>query len=92
MLGGSSLSSGSAVSPGTSASAGAAMLGDADTTSRPAPPQPAPMPSKKIVDAQRVPTVFVAPGFTSAAVLVLLGFAGAMCALLAANRASAKRR
>ena len=76
----------------SSASAGP-VLGDASSTSQPQQPQPLPAPSKKaIVEASRVDTVFVNPGFTGAAVLVLLGFAGAMAALLAANNASARRR
>lgn len=71
------------------------VLGDASSTSQPQPssPQPLPTPSKKaIVEASRVSTVFVNPGFTGAAALVLLCFAGAMAALLAANHASARRR
>lgn len=77
----------------TSSAAGGPVLGDADSTSQPQRPQPVPTPSKKaIVEASRVNTVFVNPGFTGAVVLVLLGFAGAMGALLAANNASSRRR
>ena len=76
----------------TGSSASGPVLGDASSTSQP-PPQPLPTPSKKaIVEASRVSTVFVNPGFTGAAALVLLCFAGAMAALLAANHASARRR
>jgi hypothetical protein len=74
----------------SSASAGP-VLGGASSTSQ--PPQPLPTPSHQtVVEASRVNTVFVNPGFTGAAALVLLIFAGAMAALLAANSASARRR
>jgi hypothetical protein len=71
------------------------VLGGASSTSQPPQQQPQPQPSspgQAIVEASRVRTVFINPGFTGAAVLVLLGFAGAMAALLAANNASARRR
>ncbi|MFL6163136.1 MAG: hypothetical protein ACJ74U_13005 [Jatrophihabitantaceae bacterium] len=84
---------GGAPGPATSSSASGPVLGDADTTSQPQRPLPQPTPSKKtIVEAGRVSTVYVKPGFTGGAVLVLLGFAGAMGGLLAANRASSRRR
>jgi hypothetical protein len=68
------------------------VLGGASSTSQP-PPQPQPSsPGQAIVEASRVRTVFINPGFTGAVVLVLLGFAGAMAGLLAANNASARRR
>jgi len=78
----------------TTTAVGGPVLGDASSTSQPpVSPQPLPTPSKKtIVEASRVSTVFVNPGFTGAAALVLLCFAGAMAALLAANHASARRR
>jgi hypothetical protein len=94
--GGSSAPGGNGAGPVTSSSAaGGPVLGDADSTNKPQPqpPRPLPTPSKKtIVEAGRVSTVFVNPGFTGAIVLVLLGFAGAMGALLAANQASARKR
>ena len=91
--GGNSAPAGSGSGPVTSSSAAGPVLGDADSTSQPQPPRPLPTPSKKvIVEAGRVDTVFVNPGFTGAMVLVLLGFAGAMGALLAANQASARKR
>jgi hypothetical protein len=67
------------------------VLGGASSTSQ--PPQPQPTSSgKTIVEASRLEPVFISPGFTGAAVLVLLAFAGAMAALLAANSASSRRR
>jgi hypothetical protein len=90
---GGSAPAGGGAGPVTSSSAAGPVLGDADSTSQPQPPRPLPTPSKKaIVEASRVSTVFVNPGFTGAIVLVLLGFAGAMGALLAANQASARKR
>lgn len=72
---------------------GGPVLGDASSTSQPQQPQPLPTSStQRIVEASRVRTVFINPGFTGAAALVLLCFAGAMAALLAANSASTRRR
>ena len=69
------------------------VLGSASSTTQPQAPQPQPTPTDKaIVEASRIDTAFGNPGFTGAAALVLLGFAGAMAALLAANSASARRR
>ena len=92
--GGSSAPAGNGAGPVTSSSAaGGPVLGDADSTNKPQPPRPLPTPSKKvIVEAGRVDTAFVNPGFTGAIVVVLLGFAGATGALLAANQASARKR
>ncbi|HEU5270067.1 MAG TPA: hypothetical protein VFU36_09090 [Jatrophihabitans sp.] len=92
--GGSTGGAGGVPGPVSQTSASGPVLGDASSTSQPASaPQPLPTPSKKaIVEASRVSTVFVNPGFTGAAGLVLLCFAGAMAALLAANHASARRR
>lgn len=79
--------------PGTHSSASGPVLGDASSTRQPQPPHPLPTPSKQVVvEASRVPLVVVHPGFAGAVVLVVLGFAGAMGALLAANNASARRR
>jgi hypothetical protein len=81
--------------PVTSASAGGPVLGDADSTSQPQRPTAVPTPTtsnKTIVEAGRVDTAFVNPGFTGAVVLVLLGFAGSTGVLLLANQASNRRR
>ena len=94
--GGGTGGAGGVPGPVSHSTAGGPVLGDASSTSQPqqpSSPQPLPSPSKKaIVEASRVSTVFVNPGFTGAAALVLLCFAGAMAALLAANHASARRR
>ncbi len=84
---------GNGSAPATHTSASGPVLGDASSTSQPQPPHPLPTPSKQvIVEAGRVNTAFNNPGFTGAIVLVLVAFAGAMGALLAANNASARRR
>jgi len=87
-------SAGGTAGGGTGSSVGAPVLGGAATTARPRvlEPSPSPTSSKRIIEAQRFSTIFVPPGFAGAALLVLLGFAGAMGALLAANRASSSRR
>jgi hypothetical protein len=71
------------------------VLGDADSTSQPQRPTVVPTPTtsnKTIVEAGRVDTAFVNPGFTDAVLLVLLGFAGSTGVLLLANQASNRRR
>lgn len=67
------------------------VLGGASSTSQPPQPEPS-SPDQTIVEASRLPMVHINPGITGAAVLVLLAFAGAMAALLAANNASTRRR
>jgi hypothetical protein len=97
--GGSSLPAGGSGAGGgapvTSSSAGGPVLGDADSTSQPQRPTVVPTPTtsnKTIVEAGRVDTAFVNPGFTDAVLLVLLGFAGSTGVLLLANQASNRRR
>lgn len=92
--GGGTTSGAGGSGPATHSSAASGpVLGDASSTSHPQQPQPLPTPTDQaIVEAGRVDTVFINPGFTGAVVLVLLGFAVAMGVLLVANNASARRR
>lgn len=99
--GGPGASSGPASGAGAGGEQGP-VLGAASSTSQPPVSARVPIrpptatlsssPSKVVVEATRLHTVFVNPGVAGAAVLVLLGFAGALGALLAANRASSRRR
>lgn len=72
---------------------GGPVLGDADSTRQPAAPVPTASPSSKkvIVNAATV-TPGVTSGTAAAGALILLAFAGAIAGMVAASRASARRR
>ncbi|HEX2902958.1 MAG TPA: hypothetical protein VHO01_05825 [Jatrophihabitans sp.] len=72
---------------------GGPVLGDADSIRQPAPPTPSVVPpNKRILISQAVVTGAGTSGFVLTGALVLLAFGAATAGMVAASRASARRR